>query len=176
QFQQSLSILREVGDRKREGTILNNIATVYYHQGDYEQALQYYKQCLPIRHEAGDKSGIGDTLNNIAQIYRAQKKYSKAIESHEQDLAICRDLGNRAGESLSCWNIGLTYYDMGDLAQAEEHIRLAVEIAEAIGHPELEKYRKGLERVRAERQGTQPSSLRKGMSAFWDRLRGKRRG
>ncbi len=68
-------------------------------------------------------------------------------------MSICRDLGYRAGEAVTCWNIGLTYEDMGDLAQAEEHISLAVEIAEAIGHPYLEQYRDGLERVRAKRRG-----------------------
>ncbi len=63
-------------------------------------------------------------------------------------MAIRREQGDRAGEAESCWNIGLTYEDMGDLAQAEEHISLAVEIAEAIGHPEVQTIRDDLEQVR----------------------------
>ena len=43
--------------------------------------------------------------------------------------------------------------DMGDLAEAEEYITLAVQIAEQIGHPYLEQWRDGLARVRAMRQG-----------------------
>lgn len=152
-YKQDLSICREGGDRKGEGATLNNIATVYYNQKDYEQALQYYEQSLPIAQEIGHKVLEGTTLNNIATIYRAQGKSSKAAEYYKKDLAICRELGDRAGEAQSCWNIGLTYYDMGDLARAEEYIALAVEIAEAIGHPLLEGWRKGLEQVRAMRQG-----------------------
>ncbi|MCI5220315.1 MAG: tetratricopeptide repeat protein, partial [Candidatus Electrothrix sp. LOE2] len=153
QYEQSLRIRREGGDREGEGTTLNNIATVYYHQGEYEQALSYYEQSLPLRREAGDKIGEGTTLNNIAAIYDAQGKPDKAVEYYKKALAICRELGDRAGEAVTCWNIGLTYEDMGELAKAEEYISLAVEIAEGMGHPSLEGWRKGLERVRAGRQG-----------------------
>ncbi|MCI5122176.1 MAG: hypothetical protein D3908_13490 [Candidatus Electrothrix sp. AUS4] len=58
-----------------------------------------------------------------------------------------------AEEAVTCWNLGLTYYDMGDLAQAEEYMSRAVEIEEAIGTPDAEECRKGLVRVRAKRQG-----------------------
>ena len=147
-YEQNLTICREGGDRKGEGVTLNNIGMLYKTQGEYEQALQYYKQCLPPTREAGDKIGEGTTLNNIAEIYRAQKKPSKALKSHEQALAIRRELGDRAGEAGSCWNIGLTYKDLGDLAQAEEYIALAVDLMKAIGHPELEGCRNYLEQVR----------------------------
>ncbi|MCI5177917.1 MAG: tetratricopeptide repeat protein [Candidatus Electrothrix sp. AW3_4] len=70
---------------------------------------------------------------------------------YKQSLVIHQKIGDRAGEAVTSWNIGLTYGDMGDLAKAEEHIRLAVEIAEAIGHPYLEEWRKTLVRVRAKR-------------------------
>ncbi|MCI5194387.1 MAG: tetratricopeptide repeat protein, partial [Candidatus Electrothrix sp. AU1_5] len=152
-YQQSLSIKREVGDREGEGTTLSNIGVLYHAQGEYDQALQYYEQCLPICQELGYKIGEGATLNNIAEIYRVQGKPGKALEYHEQALSLRRDLGDRAGEAQSCWNLGLTYEDMGDLAKAEEHISLAVEIAEAIGHPSLEKWRDYLKRVRAKRRG-----------------------
>ncbi|MCI5119115.1 MAG: tetratricopeptide repeat protein, partial [Candidatus Electrothrix sp. LOE1_4_5] len=153
QYHQSLSIKREVGDREGEGTTLNNIGRLYRAQGDNEKALQYYEQCLPIWRERGYKIGEGTTLNNIAAIYDAQDKPSKAMEYYKQSLAISRELGDRAGEAESCWNLGLTYIGMGDLAQAEEHITQAVELSEQIGHPLLEEWRDGLERVRAKRQG-----------------------
>ncbi|WYD82241.1 MAG: tetratricopeptide repeat protein [Candidatus Electrothrix gigas] len=152
-YEQSLSIRQEVGDRKGEGTTLNNIGALYWAQEKYEKALPYYEQCLPIRREAGDDIGVGQTLNNIAEIYRVQGKPGKALEYHEQALSLRRDLGDRAGEAQSCWNLGLTYEDMGDLAKAEKHIRLAVKIAEQIGHPELQQFRDGLADTQAKRQG-----------------------
>lgn len=152
-YEQSLSIRQEVGDREGEGATLNNIGMLYRKQGDNEQALSYYEQCLPIAREVGHKILEGSTLNNIALIYGAQGKPGKAVEYYKKALAIVTELGDRKLEAEDSWNIGLTYYDMGDLAKAEEYIALAVEIAEAIGHPLLEGWRKGLEQVRAARQG-----------------------
>ncbi len=59
----------------------------------------------------------------------------------EQDLAIRQQLGDKAGEAETCWNIGLTYQNIGDLAKAEDDISRAVQIAETIGHPALEGVR-----------------------------------
>ena len=44
-------------------------------------------------------------------------------------------------------------HNQGDLAKAEQHISRAVQLAEEIGHPLLEKYRKHLEELRAELRG-----------------------
>ncbi|XOF34482.1 MAG: tetratricopeptide repeat protein [Candidatus Electrothrix sp. YB6] len=151
-YQQSLSIRQEVDDREGAGVALNNIGQLYYYQGNYEQALQYYEQCLPVMREAGDKIGEGTTLNNIATIRRTRGEPSKALEYHQQALTISRELGDRAEEAQSCLNIGLTYHDLDDLVQAEEHIALAVEIAEAIGYPALEEWREELGKVREKRQ------------------------
>ncbi|MDU9049513.1 MAG: tetratricopeptide repeat protein [Candidatus Electrothrix sp. Rat3] len=152
-FQQTLTIYRDGGDRKGECRTLSYIGMLYYAQEDYEQAMQYYQQCLRIAREVSYKISEGLILYKIAMIYRVQSKPSKALEYGKQALAIVRELGDRRLEVEDSWNLGLTYEDMGDLAQAEKHIALAVEIAEQIGHSDLEEYRDGLTRVRAKRQG-----------------------
>ncbi|MCI5149372.1 MAG: tetratricopeptide repeat protein [Candidatus Electrothrix sp. MAN1_4] len=153
QYEQSLTIYLEVGDREGEGRTLNNIATVYYNQGDYEQAVQYCEQCLPIHREFGNKVVEGSTLNNISAIYHKQGNFTKALEYLKQTLGIIRELGDKGLDAQLCWNICTTYYYLGDFTKAEKYISRAVEIAEAIGHPELETYRKGLEKVQAKRRG-----------------------
>ncbi len=179
-YQQSLSIKREIGDRKGEGTTLNNIAIIYMYPREWETALQYCEQCLPIVRELGDKIGEGVTLNNIGEIYRQQgnyatavykyttavDKYTKAVEHHKQALAIRRELGDRAGEAESCRLLGLTYFNLVEscwygptyfnlnlvrLAKAEEYMSQAVQIEEAIGHPDLEEDCKSLAGVRGAR-------------------------
>ena len=50
---------------------------------------------------------------------------------------------------MSSWNIGRIYQDQGDPAKAEQYMSRAVELAEEISHPSLNKYRKALEAVRA---------------------------
>ncbi|XOF32311.1 MAG: tetratricopeptide repeat protein [Candidatus Electrothrix sp. YB6] len=71
----------------------------------------------------------------------------------KQTSGIYQEISDRAGELLTYWNIGLTYEDMGDLAEAEKYITQAIQIAKAISHPELMTYLKGLAAVQAKRRG-----------------------
>jgi tetratricopeptide (TPR) repeat protein len=66
-FEQALVIYRAIGEPKSEGTVLNNIGSVYRNLGQYPQALKYYEQALVISKEVGDKVGEGTTLNNIGK-------------------------------------------------------------------------------------------------------------
>lgn len=79
----------------------------------------------------------------------------EALNYHEQALAVRQQLGDRGEEVKTRLNIGLTYIDMGDLTKAEEYMTQAVQLAEMIGHPLLEEWREGLERMQAAQQGTQ---------------------
>ncbi|WP_339136920.1 MAG: tetratricopeptide repeat protein [Candidatus Electrothrix sp. GW3-4] len=154
-FKQSLKIWREIRSQEGEGTTLNNIANVYMHQDEWEIALVYLEEALPIRWAAGDKIGAGETLNNIAAIYHSQENHNKAMEYLEQALVLRRQSGDRVGEAVTYFNIGLTYKDILNLVQAEKYLTVAVQIADWIDYPLLEKWREELAQVRAARQGTQ---------------------
>ncbi|MCI5149090.1 MAG: tetratricopeptide repeat protein, partial [Candidatus Electrothrix sp. MAN1_4] len=73
-----------------------------------------------------------------------------ALKYLEQSLSIRQEIGDRRGDSETSWNIGYIYREQGDLPKAEQYIRRAVQLAEAIGHPLLEEWREGLKEVQAE--------------------------
>jgi tetratricopeptide (TPR) repeat protein len=148
-LEQSLVISQDIGDREGEAVTLSNIGALHHAKGDYGTALKHLKQSLVINQEIGDRKGEGATLNNISQIYDAQGDYGTALKRLEQSLVILREIGDRRGEAVTNWNIGRAYEKQGDLAKAEQYISRAVQLAEEIGHPDLEEWRGGLERVRA---------------------------
>ena len=51
------------------------------------------------------------------------------------------------------WNIGRIYEDQGELTKAKQYMSRAVQLAEEMGHPSLEQWRKALEAVRAAIKG-----------------------
>ena len=120
-----MAIRRQVGDRAGEGGTLNNIGGVYDNQGNYGEALRYYKQSLAIRRQVGDRAGEGTTLNNIGGVYRAQGNYGEALRYYEQSLAISRQVGDRAGEGITLSNIGAT------LARQENYLDALLPLNEA---------------------------------------------
>lgn len=108
-YEQSLAIMKEIGDKSGEGTTLNNISTIYRAHGDYETALKYLQQSLHITKEIGDKSGEGTTLNNISQIYDARGDYETALEYLRQSLTIMKEIGDRKGLCATLFNMGLIH-------------------------------------------------------------------
>ncbi len=61
-------------------TSLNDLAKLYYTQGQYELAEPLYKRVLEIREKAlgPDHPDVATSLNNLAALYRATKQDEKA--------------------------------------------------------------------------------------------------
>jgi tetratricopeptide (TPR) repeat protein len=63
---------------------------VYYEQGDYGKALEYYGKALAIRERVLGKEhpSTATTYNNIGGVYRAQGDYAKALEYYRKANAV----------------------------------------------------------------------------------------
>jgi len=131
-FQQALSISKQINDRFREGRSLNNIGLVYDSLGQYNKALEFYQQSLRIRKEVRDQSGEGTTLNNIGVVYEGVGQYLKALEFYQQALVVKKALNDRSGESIVLNNIGSTYKQLGQYAKALESYQQALVIVKEI--------------------------------------------
>lgn len=69
-----------------------------------------------------------------------------------------------ADEGVTCWNIRSNLSRARTSCESREYIRRSVEIAEATGHPDLEKRRAELERIRRALQ--QQRRVRRRVGAF----------
>jgi tetratricopeptide (TPR) repeat protein len=117
-YKQSLAIRQEIGDRKGEGTALNNISLIYDARGDYDTAQNYLEQSLDIRRETGDRAGEGATLNNLATTAYAKGEYDTALTYLEQSLNIRQEVGDQVGEGGTLNNIGEIHRVRGDYDKA----------------------------------------------------------
>ncbi len=132
-LEQSLAILREIGDRAGEGVTLNNISQIYHAQSDYDAALNYLTQSLTILRETGHRAGEGQSLSNISLIYHACGDYDAALDYLTQSLAILREIGDRAGEGTTLNNIGNIYQARGDYDAALHYLTQSLTIRREIG-------------------------------------------
>ncbi|MFC1976472.1 CHAT domain-containing protein, partial [Chloroflexota bacterium] len=131
-YQQSLTIVKDIGDRAGEGVILNNLGGIYDNLEQYEWALEYYQQSLIIRQEVGDRAGEGTSLNNIGHIYNNLGQYKRALDYYRQSLVIAKEVSNRAGEGTTLNNIGLVYDRLEQYEQALYYYQQAINVLEAI--------------------------------------------
>ncbi len=73
-YEDALSITREVGDRRREGWVLNVLGRVYSKQGEVEQGEKYYREAVRAIREAGDRWEEGKALHNIGSLYYFERR------------------------------------------------------------------------------------------------------
>ncbi|MCL4298816.1 MAG: CHAT domain-containing protein [Anaerolineae bacterium] len=132
--QVALNIFKTEGNRKLQGTTINNIGLVYGAQGRYTEALDSYQQALAIAREVGDRSGECFTLNNIGSLYSDQGRYNEALSSYQHALTICREVSNRTQESTIHNNIGSVYEDQGRYNEALDSYQRALIIAHEVGN------------------------------------------
>jgi tetratricopeptide (TPR) repeat protein len=59
---------------------LNNLAGLYYFQGQYAKAEPLYERALAIRKKnlGAEHPDVATSLNNMAELYRAQGQNTKA--------------------------------------------------------------------------------------------------
>jgi len=72
-----LAACRDLGDRAREGTTLNNLGYLADRLGQSEQARDYYEQALAIRREVGAVDSARVVANNLAYLDAANAASSE---------------------------------------------------------------------------------------------------
>jgi tetratricopeptide (TPR) repeat protein len=86
-YEQSLYISKDIGNKEGMASALNNIGGAYGTLGQRQKALHYLKQALPIHQEIGDLDGemrtrwwLGGLYQEEGQLQEGRKELVKAIE------------------------------------------------------------------------------------------------
>ncbi|NEQ25661.1 MAG: CHAT domain-containing protein, partial [Microcoleus sp. SIO2G3] len=129
---QSLQIVRELDNRAGTAATLNNIASIYDDQEQFEQAIDTYEQALSLV-RSGDRSGEATTLSNIGASLISLQRYAE----DERTLRAAIDLldamrpGLSDTEKVNIFETQAATYRLLQFALAEQNkVELALEIAE----------------------------------------------
>jgi tetratricopeptide (TPR) repeat protein/anti-sigma regulatory factor (Ser/Thr protein kinase) len=117
-FQESLTILNELGLKKETSGVLNNIGNIYTAWDENEIALKYYQRALKIAEELKNKEDISMVLNNIGLIYKKIGKYSDALKNFTRILDIQNELKSKSIISTIYRNIAEVYEKQDDFQKA----------------------------------------------------------
>ena len=132
-FEQSLEIMREIGDRQGEAVTLHGMASIDVQQGDYAGARSVFEQSLQIKREIGDRKGEAATLHQIATIDVHQGDYTRARSVFEESLQIRREIGDRRGEASTLHNIATIDLRKGEYVRARSVFEGSLQIAREAG-------------------------------------------
>jgi tetratricopeptide (TPR) repeat protein len=131
--QQTLEIMREIGDRNGEGGSLCNLGHAYRSLGQYHRAIDFYQQALIVQREVGNRQFEANSLNGLGNAYQSLGQYRRAIDFHQQHNEIAREIGDRNGEASSLGNLGNVYNSLGQYQRAIDVQQQSLEIMREIG-------------------------------------------
>jgi len=117
-------------------TFLNEIAIAYENQGNYDNALGYFKKALAIFEKVLEKEHPDNATayNNIASVYQYQGDYDKALVYYNKALIISEKvLGKEHPDTaISYNNIASVYQYQGDYNKALVYYNKALIISEKV--------------------------------------------
>lgn len=129
--------LDEVTHEER-ASILEGEARGLLVKGDWEPAVERYKEIIALMEAAEDPAGKAEALNNIASVYLALEDWEQAQAYTTEAREFYQAAGDRAGEAVVLNNVAATHDGMGDWQQAIEVYSEALAIRQSLEDAEGE--------------------------------------
>ncbi|KKL54943.1 hypothetical protein LCGC14_2260360, partial [marine sediment metagenome] len=137
-FQNEITLLRELGDKKKEAQALINLANCYGTVGglaDIDKVREYFDKAHKLIKETGDAAGevryqifVGSSMiASSGLIAEGEAHLQKAIDT-------CRKVGNKRGMGPAIGFLGLGHMFLGNFETGMKKVIESREIAREIGN------------------------------------------
>ncbi len=123
---------------EEQASLLESEARELLTQGEWESAVERYKEIIELAEAAGDVAGKAEALNNIAGVYLAMEDWEQAQAYTAEAREFYQAAGDRAGEAVVLNNVAATHDGMGDWQQAIDVYGEALEIRRSLEDAEGE--------------------------------------
>lgn len=129
--------LGEAGDKAAQRRAVNMIGAACLALGELDDASGEFTRALELATHAEDLLVLARATNNLGAIANMQGDHERALWHYRLALPTFQRLGQRRGLASSYHNLAITHRDMGELEEADEHERRAIEHAADGGSPRL---------------------------------------
>jgi class 3 adenylate cyclase/tetratricopeptide (TPR) repeat protein len=123
----ALPIFEDLGDLKRQATVLNNLGIEAYYDGEWERALDAYERSRGLFERIGDVASVAMAMNNIGEILSDQGRLDEAEELFGAVRQIVDPAGHRGLSLMSRLNLGRAAARAGRFAEADELLEEAAD-------------------------------------------------
>jgi tetratricopeptide (TPR) repeat protein len=129
-FQASLEIYRQLGDRWRQAPVLNYLARIVFSQGKYREAIALLEESLVIYLDFGDFVGIATTQITLSNKLTAFGDFETMDAFVHKQAIRLRDLGNPALMAEYLKEDGINQLYLGRYTEAQKQMEAALDIFE----------------------------------------------
>ncbi len=132
-WEKSLAIFQKMNDIEGIASILNNLGSIYWNQGNQAKALEFFLPALEAGEKSGDLLRLATTLQNIGLIYmEKQATYNESLKYFNRALALAEKIDDKDNISACNVNMGELYLKMNNDSIALYHFARAKKAAESI--------------------------------------------
>ena len=112
-LQESLILLRQGGNPRRQGVVLANLGTVYMQTGRKDASESAFGEALAILRGTGDEFSEARALGHLAVLYLETGRVELAEQTHGKSIALFRRLGESRLEGVSLANLATLLAETG---------------------------------------------------------------
>jgi tetratricopeptide (TPR) repeat protein len=116
----ALPIFEELGNLKRQATVLNNLGIDAYYEGDWAKALDVYERSRALFERIGDVTNVAMAKNNIGEILSDQGKLEEAEALFHEVREAVDPTGHRGLSLMARLNLGRAAARAGRFDEAEQ--------------------------------------------------------
>lgn len=117
------------GDRAGHRRALNLLGAACFYLGALEEAADAFAAALEMASVEDDLLILARATNNLGAIANLRGHHDAALGHYRLAVPTYQRLGQRRGVAESYHNIAITYRDIGDLDEADEYERRAIDYA-----------------------------------------------
>lgn len=127
-FQLALDEANKI-DHPAAQVILQNIGTIQFTQGKYEEALQSYQKAVIFFTENNQLTNLANANYNIGLTYQKLGDYEKSLASFDNAYKLQEQINDPKGFSYTCNSIANSLIEMKEFDKALELLEKAYQIA-----------------------------------------------
>lgn len=103
------------------------LSSIYWHQQNYEQAMEELKEALHAFEAHGEPKSIYTCMAAMAAVHTEQGRNYRALRVAQRSLAFADSIDYRYGQAFSTGMIGAAYQKLDDIPRAKQYILSAIE-------------------------------------------------
>lgn len=133
-FEQSIVLLEQSGDRSTLSTVYGNMGDIYRIQSNLSKAIDCINKSLTLAEATGDRKKVADAYTSIATIYYdTPDNFDKMRAYLLKAQAIYEAIGSQEGLALVFGNLSSIYLEQGDNDNALLFNKKCMAIQEKLG-------------------------------------------
>jgi len=128
-LKESISLYRQIGDRRNEAWGIANVATTDMSTPEkINQGIALVERNIPSFEEFDDQAGLAFSYNVLGELARYKRDIPAAKKYYEKSLELDRQTGERNREAIMHTNLGFVAFHESEFRQAEKLIKAGLEI------------------------------------------------